>query len=95
MVSDLKYALRQWIKKPGFTAAVVLILALWIGANTAIFTVINSVMLSTLSVQDPQQLVFLTDPNFHGVNVGGQDGERASLTYPESILPSRPSPSES
>ena len=53
MLSDLKYALRQWIKNPGFTAAVVLILALGIGANTAIFTVINSVMLSTLPVPEP------------------------------------------
>jgi hypothetical protein len=66
MLADLKYALRQWLKNPGFTAAVVLILALGIGANTAIFTVIHSVMLSTLPVQDPQRLVFLTDPNFHG-----------------------------
>jgi len=83
MISDLRFTFRQWTKNPAFTAAIVLILALGIGANTAIFTVIDSVMLSTLPVKDPQHLVILTDPNFHGVITGGSRGERTSLTYGE------------
>jgi len=83
MLCDLQYAFRQLRKNPGFTAAVVLILALGIGANTAIFTVIDAVMLSALPVKDPQNLVFLSDPNFHGVSIGGGWKERPSFTYPE------------
>ena len=44
-MNDLKFAFRQLFKNPGFTAVAVLTLALGIGANTAIFTVINSVMI--------------------------------------------------
>ncbi|MGC2253141.1 MAG: ABC transporter permease, partial [Candidatus Acidiferrales bacterium] len=54
-----------------------------IGANTAIFTVINSVLLSTLPVKNPQQLAFLTDPGAAGMNIGQQSGDRDQLTYHE------------
>jgi len=56
-VQDLRYAARQLRRSPGFAAAVVLSLALGIGANTAIFTLINGLLLKNLPVRDPRQLV--------------------------------------
>src|SRR5213082_3099453 len=58
-VQDLRFGLRVLRKSPGFTAAVVLTLALGIGATTAIFTLIDAVMLKLLLVPNPQQLVLL------------------------------------
>src|SRR5882724_178630 len=57
--SDIRYAMRTLVKNPGFTTVAVVTLALGIGATTAIFSLINTLMLRTLPVREPEQLVEL------------------------------------
>ena len=83
MQQDLRHAVRVLAASPGFTAVAILSLALGIGANTAIFSLLNGLLMSTLPVRNPHELVLLTDPGSRGVAAGSQDGERSLMTYTE------------
>src|SRR3989449_776829 len=63
IMNDLKFAFRQLLKNPGFTAVVVLTLMLGIGANTAVFSFVNAILLRPLPYQDPDRLVMLFENN--------------------------------
>src|SRR5260370_14939768 len=65
VLRDLKYTFRMLARTPGFTAVAVLTRALGIGANTAIFTLLDQVLLRLLPVKNPQQLVLLTMRGHH------------------------------
>src|SRR3954447_13370928 len=75
LLQDLRYGLRALVKNPGFTAAAVLTLGLGIGANTAIFSVVDGVLLSPLAGRDPDRLVMLWEST--------QNTPRIPLSYPD------------
>lgn len=79
LLQDLGYAFRQLRKTPGFTITVLLTLALGIGANSAIFTLVNAVLLRNLPVADPKTLIRIGDTDDCCVNSGWDDKGHYSL----------------
>jgi predicted permease len=79
LVADARLALRTWRKSPGFTAIALLSIALGIGANAAIFTLVDQVLLRVLPVRNPHELVQVT---FEGARYGSNWGDGSELSYP-------------
>src|SRR5208337_4792620 len=79
-MNDLKFAFRQLAKNPGFTAVAVLTLAVGIGANTAVFTLINTLVLKPLSGREPGQLVGL-----YSRDSSKPDADYRAFSYPDFV----------
>ena len=95
VIQDVRFGIRGLLKNPGFSAIAIMTLALGIGANTALFSVMNALLLRNLPVRDPQQLVVLSDPGHSGMENGTETGDRFAYTFHEfEGLRGRPHPEQ-
>ncbi|MCU1330282.1 MAG: permease [Bryobacterales bacterium] len=83
LLRDLRFGYRNLLRNPGFAAAAVVSLAIGIGANTAIFSFVNTILLKPLPVEDPQSLVLFGDGRGRGINTGPPTGAATLFAWPE------------
>ena len=98
LIQDLRYGLRMFLKSPGFTAVAILTLAIGIGANTAIFSLIDGILMRGLPVQDPQHLVVLRwsarkAPDIHSQSGYGDCGRGSGRGMANLLVARFPCPS--
>src|SRR5947207_2123582 len=82
LIQDLRYALRNLWRNPVFAAVALLSLALGIGCNTAIFSLMDQILLRLLPVRHPEQLVVLSEPGPNSGHINSRYRDSVSLSYP-------------
>src|ERR1044072_7936883 len=79
---DLRYGIRTLLKNPGFTVIAVMTLALGLGANTAIFSITDQILLRMLPVEKPEEIVVLRSPGPKSGRVSSDSDAATSFSYP-------------